>query len=110
MYARIAQFEGVDTGRVDEEVAAMKRQIDAARSGDVPADAPPETATLMETVKRFVQLVDRDNGTALAISFCETADDARRANEALEAMSPPPGVGRRTSAGVYEVVLDEDFR
>jgi hypothetical protein len=29
---------------------------------------------------RFVQLVDRDGGTAIAISYCETADDARRAD------------------------------
>ena len=110
MYARVAHFEDVDSSRVDEEVAEMKRQMDAGRSGNLPAEAPPEAATLMEAVKRFVHLVDRDNGRAFAISFCESADDARRVDEALNAMSPPAGVGRRTSAGVYEVLLDEDFR
>ena len=37
-------------------------------------------------------------------------DDARRADEALNAMSPDEGGGRRTGAAeIYEVVLDESF-
>jgi hypothetical protein len=110
MYARVAQFEGLDRSRIDELAEGMKRQMDATRSGGLPADAPPEATTLMETVKRFVSLVDRDNGTAIGISFCESADDVRRADEALNTMLPPDGGGRRTTAGIYEVMIDESFQ
>lgn len=105
MYARIARFDGVDVGRVDADLDEMRSQM---RSGELPPDAPPEAQTLMETVKRFVQLVDREHATTLGIAFCETEDDVRRADEALNAMSPPSdAVGRRTSVEIYEVALDE---
>jgi hypothetical protein len=107
MYARIARFEGVDVSQVDAEVAEMRRQM---TSGELPADAPEEMRTLMETVKRFAQLLDRKNGVTLGVSFCDTEDDMRRADEALNAMSPPSdAVGRRTGVEIYEVVLDESF-
>ena len=110
MYARIARFEGLDTSRIDEDVADMKRQMDAGRSGELPEGAPEEARELMETVTRWVQLVDRDKGTAVGIAFCASEDDARRADEVLNAMSPPEGAGRRLDAAeIYEVVLDESF-
>jgi hypothetical protein len=36
MYARVARFEGLDPSRIDEDVADMKRQMDAGRSGELP--------------------------------------------------------------------------
>jgi hypothetical protein len=63
----------------------------------------------METVVRFAQFVDRENGRFLGLSFCRTEDDLRRANEALDAMSPPAGGGKRTSVEMYEVAIDESF-
>jgi hypothetical protein len=109
MYARIAQFEGLDPSRIDADIADMKAQMGAARAGNLPEGMPPEAETLMQTVTRWVQLVDRDKGTAVGISFCNTEDDVRRADEALNAMSPGEGQGSRTSVGLYEVVLDESF-
>jgi len=53
MYARIARFEGGDPGAVDEQISEMRSQVE----GEVPADAPEEVRTLMETVSRFMQLV-----------------------------------------------------
>jgi hypothetical protein len=87
----------------------MKRQMDAARSGDVPADAAESVRTLMETVRRFVELVDRKSGSTVGIVFCETEEDMRRADAALNSMSPPQEVGKRTSVDIYEVALDERF-
>lgn len=111
MFARIARFEGGDVARIDEQIAEMKSQIDGSRSGGLPEDAPQELRTLSETVSRFVELVDRKTGTSLGISFCETEEDMRRADEALNAMSPPDDSGgRRTSVEIYEVALDESFR
>jgi hypothetical protein len=110
MYARVARFEGLDPSRIDEDVAEMKRQMDAGRSGGLPEGAPEEARALMETVTRWVQLVDRDKGTAVGIAFCDSEGDARRADEVLNAMSPGEGQGRRTGAAdIYEVVIDESF-
>jgi hypothetical protein len=111
MYVRIARFEGGDPASIDKQVADMKSQIDATRAGGLPDDAPAEMRTLTETVSRFVELVDRKTGTSLGISYCETEDEMRRADEALNKMSPPDDSGgRRTSVEIYEVALDESFR
>jgi hypothetical protein len=110
MYARVARFEGLDPSRIEQDVADMKRQMDAGRSGEVPEGAPEQAQVLMETVTRWVELVDRNRGTAIAIAFSESEEDARRADEALDAMSPGEGQGRRIGAAeIYEVVLDESF-
>ena len=111
MHARIAQFEGGDVSRIDEEVAGMKRQMDALRSGNMPADVrfPEQARTLMDTVTRWVELVDRTSGAGVAIAFCKTEEDARRADVALDSMSPSDDTIKRTSVGIYEVVLDESF-
>ncbi len=109
MYARIARFEGIDASRIDEQVAQMKQQMAGARSGELPAGAPEQVRTLMDTVKRFVELVDRESGTSLGIAFCETEEDMQRAHEALNQMSPGEGEGRRTGVEMYEVALDETF-
>jgi hypothetical protein len=109
MYVRAARFEGVDPEQVDEQIADLRRQVEAGAKGDVPDDAPPEAKVLMETVTRFVQLVDRDSGTTLALTFCRSEDDLRRADEALNALSPDTGGGRRTSVEHYEVAIDQPF-
>jgi hypothetical protein len=107
MHVRIARFEGVDVGSIDEQVAEMRRQM---TSGELPPDAPAELQTLMETVNRFVQLVDRDNGVMLGLAFSNSEGDMRRADEALNAMSPPSdAMGSRTGVEIYEVALDESF-
>lgn len=110
MYARIARFEGGDSSRIDEDVAEMKKQIAAARSGDVPADASEQLRTLTDTVTRFMDLVDRETGASVGITFCETEKDMQRAHAALNEMSPPEGGPKRTGVDIFEVVLDESFR
>ena len=110
MYARIARFEGGDPAKLDEQVAEMRREMQGARGGDLPEGAPQEVRTLTETVTRFLQLADRRTGASVGITFCETEEDMRRADEALNAMSPPDDSGsRRTGVEIYEVVLDESF-
>jgi hypothetical protein len=110
MYARVARFEGGDPALIDEQVREMKAQMDAARSGNLPAEAPEQARTLMEVTARFMELVDRRSGASVAIAFFETEEDMRRADAALNEMSPPDGAGRRTSVEMLEVVLDESFR
>ena len=106
MYARIARFEGGDPGAVDEQLTEMRTQVE----GEPPADAPEEVRTLMETVSRFMQLVDRESATFVGITFCETEDEMRRANEALNQMSPGQGGGGRTAVDIFEVAIDKSFR
>ena len=110
MYARIARFEGVDPAAVDDQIAEMRSQLEGARAGQAPADAPEGTQTLMETVARFMQLVDRESGTFVGIIFCESENEMRRADEALNQMSPGEGGGSRTSVDIYEVAIDQSFR
>lgn len=110
MYVRIARFEGGDPAKIDAEVAEMKQQIDGARAGGLPDDAPEGVRVLTETVSRFVELVDRQTGVSLGLTFCASEEDMRRADEALNSMSPPEDSGsRRTGVEIYEVVLDEAF-
>jgi hypothetical protein len=107
MYARIARFEGLDAVRIDAQVAEMRRQIEGVRSGELPAGAPEQVRILAETVKHVYELVDRANGTGIAIMLCATEDDLRRADAALNEMSPGEGEGRRSSVELMEVVIDE---
>jgi hypothetical protein len=111
MYARVAHFEGIRAARIDEQVSEMRRQAAAAKAGDLPADAPPQTQTLMGTVTRFIYLVDRESGKGIGISFSETEDDMHRADAAMNEMSPPSDDdGRRTGpAEIYEVALDDSY-
>lgn len=109
MYARVASFEGGDPSLIDQQVADMRQQMAVARSGELPAGAPEQVRALMETVVRFVELVDRKTGASVGIAFCETEDDMRRADEALNEMSPPEGGPKRTGVDIYEVALDEKF-
>ncbi|MBM2821734.1 MAG: hypothetical protein HW413_480 [Thermoleophilia bacterium] len=110
MHARMARFEGGDPGRIDAQVAEMRMQMQGARSGELPADAPEGVRTLMETVSRFMHFVDRKNGTSVGIAFCETEEDLQRADAVLNQMSPEEGSGSRTSAEIFELVLDESFQ
>jgi hypothetical protein len=110
MYARIARFEGGDPGAVDEQLDEMRTQLEGAAAGELPADTPEEVRTLMETVARFMQLVDRESATFVGITFCETEDEMRRADEALNRMSPGQGGGGRTAVDIFEVAIDKNFR
>jgi hypothetical protein len=110
MYARVARFEGADPSKFDEQIGQMRQQSEEARRSGLPEDASPEMKTLAETVKRFLWLIDRNSGASLGISFCETEEDLRRADEAMNQMSPPDeSGGRRTSVEKYEVALDDSW-
>jgi hypothetical protein len=109
VYARIARFEGGDVSLIDEQIAEMRQQMTSARSGELPDEMPQEVKTLMGTVSRWVELVDRKTGASIGIAFTETEEDMKRADEALNAMSPPEGGPRRTGVEIYEVALDETF-
>ena len=100
MYARIAQFEGGDRNW-DEFAAGIRDSIRSGAEG-----TPLETA--IDAVKRVMLLVDREGNHGANLVICETEDDLRRVDAALNEMSPAPGRGARMSVDMFEVVLDEE--
>ncbi len=98
MFARVATFEGLDASRVDEVVADVQRELDSG--------TPPEG---LERVAAVTMLVDREGGKGLAITLFRSEEDLRRGDEALNAMSPAEGGGRRTDVGFYEVVISKEW-
>jgi hypothetical protein len=100
MYVRIAQFEGGDRDW-DEFAAGIRETI---RSG---GEGTPLEATL-DAVKRIMLLVDREGNRGANLIACESGEDLRRVDAALNAMTPASGRGARTSVEMFEVVLDEE--
>ena len=98
MYVRIARFEDAG-GNWDERIEEVRKRM----SGEV--DSP--MAQTLDAVKRALMLVDRENNRGAGVIFCETEEDLRRVEQAMEQMSPPPGAGTRASVEVYEVAVDE---
>jgi hypothetical protein len=99
MYVRIARFEGGD-GDWDERIAQIG---DTIRSGG--QGTPMEAAS--NAIMRAMLLVDRETNRGANLTFCETEDDLRRADAALDQMTPASGRGARTSVEMYEVAFDE---
>lgn len=64
-------------------------------------------AEVRGAVKRAMTLVDRENGRGAGVIFCDSEEDLRRVDEAMNQMSPPPGGGTRASVEMYEVAVDE---
>jgi hypothetical protein len=105
MYVRAARFEGIDTANIDRDIEEFRKML---RTDAVPEGMSEETfATLRSGVKRVMSLVDREQGASLDLVFTDNAEDARRVHEALDAMTPPEGAGRRTSVQTFELLLDE---
>ena len=99
MYVRIARFEGGD--RNGDDFAAGVRET--LRSGG--HGTPFESAG--DAAKRMMLLVDRENNRGANLILCETEDDLRRVDAALNEVTPAAGRGARTSVEMYEVLLDE---
>jgi hypothetical protein len=85
--ARVVTFEGVSKDRMDE----MNREMQDREQ--------PEGVAATE----IVVLHDPETEKSLVILFFETADDYRRADEALNAMPSGDTPGRRTSVTKYDV-------
>ena len=99
MWVRVATFEGGTAEGLDAEIAEIKKQL---ASGEIPPG--------LEGVKRFVDAVNREEGTGAALVFCDTEEEVRNADDALEKISPSSGSsGRRASVGVYQVAIDQEM-
>ena len=108
MYARVARFEGVDAAASTSR-SPTSGNSSRGRGPVFRTTRPRRRGPSARRSRRFVELVDRENGTLVGITFCETEDDMRRANETLNQLSPTDGGGRRTSVEIYEVAIDEQL-
>jgi hypothetical protein len=105
MFVRIARFEGGTTAQIEEEGARIRRDLQAARRGEPGPEIPSELALL---ATRFEMLVDHDRGAVAVLVYAETKDQIREVDRIMDAMSPSSADwGRRVSAELYEVYLDE---
>ncbi len=102
MYVRIARFEGGDrdwddfAADVGETIRSGGRGTPFERVGDA--------------AKRMLLLVDRESNRGANLILCETEDDLRRVDAALNEMTPAAGRGARSSVEMYEVLLDQELR
>ena len=112
MYARIARFEGADPAVMEREIEGMREQIRRGMSGETSDDPSGQMSreqmeSMQKMIKRVLVFVDREGGGSTMAVFTETEDEARKLDEMFSSMSPGDGGGRRTSADVYEVAIDE---
>jgi heme-degrading monooxygenase HmoA len=94
MHARVASFEGRDPSLTDELVERVRQRGPAA---------VPEA-------RGFLGLFDRERGAALGVTFFDSEQAIRDAEQAFEDMArdfPPEMRGRRTAVEVYEVTIQE---
>ena len=96
MWVRIARFEGADPSTWDDRIEEIKKRITGMGDG---GERPP--------VKRALVLADRERGRGANVMFCDSEEDIRRVDEFMNRMNPPSGAGSRSSAEIYEVVIDE---
>ena len=101
MYARIARFEGGERDW-DEFAANVGETIRSGGQG-TPFEA------VAQATKRLMLFVDRENNRGANLVLCDTEDDLRRIDAALNETTPAAGRGARTSVEMFEVLLDEDL-
>ncbi len=105
MYVRIARFEGGTTDDILREAERIRADLHRHQGGEQNDYLPRELA---ETVSRIQVLVDRERSAVAVAVYCQTMEEARRADEVMSRMSPQSeGWGKRVSADIYEAVFDE---
>lgn len=101
MYVRIARFEGGERSW-DEFAASVGETLRSGGQG-----TPFEKVA--DVTKRVMLFVDRDSNRGANLFLCDTEDDLRRIDAALNETTPEGGRGARTSVEMYEVLLDEEL-
>jgi hypothetical protein len=105
MFVRIARFEGGTTAEIEAEARRIRGDLEAARRGEPSKEVPSELALQTHRVE---VLIDRDRGAVAVLIYCETEAQAREIDRLMDEISPSSsGWGRRVSADVYEVYVDE---
>ncbi len=118
MYARVTRFRGADPAMLKQELDEMRKQMERGLTdeavdqvvelvdGEFERD---EVARLLRSIKRTIVLADTERGSSAMVFFCDSEADARGVDRLFDAMSPGEGGGKRQSADVYEVAIDQTF-
>ena len=118
MFARVTRFEGSEPAKLKQELVDMRNQMESGLTdesidqmaaqvkGQFERD---EVARLLGSIKRTIVLADAEKGSSAMVVFCETEEDANGVDRLFDAMSPGEGGGRRQSADIYEVAIDQMF-
>jgi hypothetical protein len=93
MLARVTTFEGGTADGIRGAVEQMQ--------SDIPNGPPPGIKS-----NGLTMLVDPDGGRVLFIGLFASEDDLRASEQALQDMSPPEDMGKRSSVDIYEVGAD----
>ena len=118
MYARVTRFEGSKPETMKQELDDMRSQMQGGltdESIDQMAEQVKgqferdEVARLLGAIKRTIVLADAERGSSAMVLFCESEEDARDVDRLFDAMSPGEGGGRRQSADIYAVAIDQTF-
>ncbi len=118
MYARLTRFDGSDPSTLKQELADMRDQMQRGLSSEAIDQVAEQVkgqferdavARLLKSIRRTIVLADSDQGRSAMILFCDTEEDARGVDRLFDAMSPGEGGGKRQSADVYEVAIDQTF-
>ncbi len=118
MYARVTRFEGSDPATLKQELEGMRSQMQGGLTDEAIDQMAEqvkdqferaEVARLLKSIRRTIVLADSEQGSSAMILFCDTEEDARGVDRLFDAMSPGEGGGKRQSADVYEVAIDQTF-
>jgi hypothetical protein len=118
MYARVTRFEGSNPSTLTQELDDMRTQMQGGLTDEAIDQMAEqvkgqferdEVARLLASIKRTIVLADAEKGSSAMVLFCDTEEDARGVDRLFDAMSPGEGGGRRQSADVYEVAIDQTF-
>jgi hypothetical protein len=118
MYARVTRFEGSDPAVLERETESMRTQMERGledESIDQMAEQVKgrfergEVESLLKSIKRTLVLTDAAKGSSAMLVFCDSEEDVRRIDDLFDAMSPGEGGGKRQSADIYKVAIDQRF-
>jgi hypothetical protein len=93
MLARVTTWEGGTADGIRAAADDMR-----SRMGEGPPEGVRSTG--------FMLLTDPEGGRALMIGLFENESDLRDSEAVLQGMSPPDGIGSRSSVDVYEVAAE----
>ena len=118
MYARVTRFEGSDPATLQQEIDGMRTQMESGLTDEAIDQMAEqvkgrferdEVERLLKSIRRTIVLTDAEKGSSAMVAFCDTEEDVRGVDALFDAMLPGEGGGKRQSADIYEVSIDQRF-
>ena len=107
MYVRIARFEGVDPGTVDQQLQGIREEIAEGRRRAEAGELERLEQEGMSALQRAIFAVDREGGRTASLTFAADEEGIMKVHAWMNSMSPGAGGGQRASVEIYEVAIDE---